>query len=165
MVSTSLVRVLTFLVRVLTSLVMVSTSLGMVGTPEALLWGPQRRLLHRRATRDWKSESVTNLLTYQPTNLLTWVGARDTCVSKKSPLETYLQLCSFCDQTNASRQPLFSSIQSVLPPGWEYIYWDCNHYRRQHLPERALHLAENLWSSRSEIYYEEILVVSSTQSP
>ena len=34
-------------------------------------------------TRDWKSESVTNLLTYQPTNLLTWVGARDTCVSKK----------------------------------------------------------------------------------
>ena len=78
MVSTSLVRVLTFLVRVLTSLVMVSTSLGMVGTPEALLWGPQRRLLHRRATRDWKSESVTNQLTY----LLTWVGARDTCVSK-----------------------------------------------------------------------------------
>ena len=27
-----------------------------------------------RATRDWKSESVTNQLT--------WVGARDTCVSK-----------------------------------------------------------------------------------
>ena len=50
----------TSLVRVLTSLVMVSTSLGMVGTPEALLWGPQRRLLHRRATRDWKSESVTD---------------------------------------------------------------------------------------------------------
>ena len=32
------------------------------------------------ATRDWKSESVTNLLT----NLLTWVGARDTCVSKNA---------------------------------------------------------------------------------
>ena len=78
MVSTSLVRVLTFLVRVLTSLVMVSTSLGMVGTPEALLWGPQRRLLHRRATRDWKSESVT----YGLTDQLTWVGARNTCVSK-----------------------------------------------------------------------------------
>ena len=80
MVSTSLVRVLTFLVRVLTSLVMVSTSLGMVGTPEALLWGPQRRLLHRRATRDWKSESVMDLRT----DLLTWVGARDTytCVIK-----------------------------------------------------------------------------------
>ena len=78
MVSTSLVRVLTFLVRVLTFLVMVSTSLGMVGTPEALLWGPQRRLLHRRATRDWKSKSVTYLLT----DGLTWVGARDTCVSK-----------------------------------------------------------------------------------
>ena len=30
-------------------------------------------------TRDWKSESVTN----QPTNLLTGVGSRDTCVSKK----------------------------------------------------------------------------------
>ena len=70
MVSTSLVRVLTFLVRVLTSLVMVSTSLGMVGTPEALLWGPQRRLLHRRATRDWKSESVTNQLT----DLRTYMG-------------------------------------------------------------------------------------------
>ena len=82
MVSTSLVRVLTFLVRVLTSLVMVSTSLGMVGTPEALLWGPQRRLLHRRATRDWKSESVTNQLTDLLTYGLTWVGARDTCVSK-----------------------------------------------------------------------------------
>ena len=82
MVSTSLVRVLTFLVRVLTSLVMVSTSLGMVGTPEALLWGHQRRLLHRRATRDWKSESVTYLRTNQRTNQLTWVGARDTCVSK-----------------------------------------------------------------------------------
>ena len=42
-----------------------------------------------RATRDWKSESVTN----QPTNQRTWVGARDTCVSKNtfcrcSPLET-----------------------------------------------------------------------------
>ena len=70
MVSTSLVRVLTFLVRVLTSLVMVSTSLGMVGTPEALLGGHQRRLLHRRATRDWKSESVTDLPTYQ----LTYMG-------------------------------------------------------------------------------------------
>ena len=32
-----------------------------------------------RATRDWKSESVTYLLTY----LQTWVGARDTWVSKK----------------------------------------------------------------------------------
>merc|ERR1739842_141882 len=31
-------------------------------------------------TRDWKSESVTNQLT----NLLTWVGARDTCVSKNN---------------------------------------------------------------------------------
>ena len=71
----------TSLVRVLTSLVMVSTYLGMVGTPEALLWGHQRRLLHRRATRDWKSESVTDL----PTNGLTWVGARDTCVSKNPP--------------------------------------------------------------------------------
>ena len=30
------------------------------------------------ASRDWKSESVTNL----QTNQLTWVGARDTCVSK-----------------------------------------------------------------------------------
>ena len=73
MVSTSLVRVLTFLVRVLTSLVMVSTSLGMVGTPEALLWGPQRRLLHRRVTRDWKFESVTDGLTYLLTNLLTYM--------------------------------------------------------------------------------------------
>ena len=32
-----------------------------------------------RATRDWKSESVTNQRTYKRT----WVGARDTCVSKK----------------------------------------------------------------------------------
>ena len=62
---------------------MVSTSLGMVGTPEALLWGPQRGLLHRRATRDWKSESVTDLPTDGLTNGVTWVGARDTCVSKK----------------------------------------------------------------------------------
>ena len=90
MVSTSLVRVLTFLVRVLTSLVMVSTSLGMVGTPEALLWEPQRRLLHRRATRDWKSESVTDQRTYLLTNGLTWVGARDTCVSKNPVSELYL---------------------------------------------------------------------------
>ena len=30
-------------------------------------------------TRDWKSESVTD----GPTDLLIWVGARDTCVSKK----------------------------------------------------------------------------------
>ena len=35
--------------------------------------------LSLRATRDWKSESVTD----QPNNQLTWVGARDTCVSKK----------------------------------------------------------------------------------
>ena len=96
MVSTSLVRVLTFLVRVLTSLVMVSTSLGMVGTPEALLWGPQRRLLHRRATRDWKSESVTDQLTDQPTDLHGWVGARDTCVSKKSfKCPKFLVFCLF----------------------------------------------------------------------
>ena len=33
-----------------------------------------------RATRDWKSESVTNQLT----DGLTWVGARVTCVSKKA---------------------------------------------------------------------------------
>ena len=82
MVSTSLVRVLTFLVRVLTSLVMVSTSLVMVQTPEALLWGHQRRLLQRRATRDWKSQSVTYIRTDGRTDGLTWVGARDTCVSK-----------------------------------------------------------------------------------
>ena len=70
MVSTSLLMVSTSLVRVLTSLVMVSTSLVMVGTPEALLGGHQRQLLHRRATRDWKSESVTD----QPTYLLTYMG-------------------------------------------------------------------------------------------
>ena len=35
---------------------------------------------NRRATKDWKSESVTD----QPTNQLTWVGAGDTCVSKKT---------------------------------------------------------------------------------
>ena len=39
-------------------------------------------------TRDWKSESVTDQPTdqptNQPTNQLTWVGARDTCVSKNS---------------------------------------------------------------------------------
>ena len=74
MVLTSVVKVSTSLVRVLTSLVMVSTSLGMVGTPEALLWGPQRRLLHRRATRDWKSESVTDQRTYLLTNLPTYMG-------------------------------------------------------------------------------------------
>ena len=34
-------------------------------------------------TRDWKSESVTDGPTNQPTNILTWVGARDTRVSKK----------------------------------------------------------------------------------
>ena len=33
-----------------------------------------------RATRDWKSESVTNQLTDLLTYLLSWVGARDTCV-------------------------------------------------------------------------------------
>ena len=38
--------------------------------------------LSLRATRDWKSESVTN----QPTDGLTWVGARDTCVSKNNRL-------------------------------------------------------------------------------
>ena len=84
----SLAMVATSLLMVLTSLVMVSTSLGMVGTPEALLWGPQRRLLHRRATRDWKSESVTYLPTNLPTYQLTWVGARDTCVSKNFLLVT-----------------------------------------------------------------------------
>merc|ERR1712212_1444202 len=39
-------------------------------------------------TRDWKSESVTYQPTYQPTYhptyQLTWVGARDTCVSKNT---------------------------------------------------------------------------------
>ena len=34
--------------------------------------------LFTRATRDWKSESVT----YLPTDRHKWVGARDTCVSK-----------------------------------------------------------------------------------
>ena len=57
----------------------------------------------RRATRDWKSESVTDLLT----NQITWVGARDTCVSKNTlyicrhdsagklsyPVFAYLHLC------------------------------------------------------------------------
>ena len=37
-----------------------------------------------RSTRDWKSESVTNGWTYG----LTWVGARDTCVSKKIKTDT-----------------------------------------------------------------------------
>ena len=38
----------------------------------------------RRATRDWKSKSVTDLPTNQRTDQLTGVGARDTCVSKKT---------------------------------------------------------------------------------
>ena len=57
MVSTSLVTVTTSLTMVSTSLAMVSTSLVTV------------------ATRDWKSESVTDWLR--------GVGSRDTCVSKK----------------------------------------------------------------------------------
>ena len=36
------------------------------------------------ATRDWKSESVTNGQTDGPTNLLTWVGARDTGVPENT---------------------------------------------------------------------------------
>ena len=36
-----------------------------------------------RTTRDWKSESVTGQLTNLPTYQLTWVGARDTCVSNE----------------------------------------------------------------------------------
>ena len=40
-------------------------------------------------TRDWKSESGTDL----PTDGLTWVGARDTCVSKKT--KGHLSDCSF----------------------------------------------------------------------
>ena len=40
-------------------------------------------------TRDWKSESVTD----QPTNQLTWVGARETCVSKKIAKVVYLYDC------------------------------------------------------------------------
>ena len=41
-------------------------------------------------TRDWKSESVTNGPTNQLTNQLTWVGARDTCVSKNHPVYVYI---------------------------------------------------------------------------
>ena len=44
-----------------------------------------------------KSESVTNLRTYLRTYLLTWVGARDTCVSKKRMkwhLHIYMALIS-----------------------------------------------------------------------
>ena len=96
MVSTSLVRVLTSLVMVSTSLLMVSTSLVMVstflvmvGTPEALLGGHQRRLLHRNVQGQWKLKSITNHPTDGPTDQRTdlgtthWVGARDTCMSKK----------------------------------------------------------------------------------
>ena len=67
MVATFLVTVTTSLVMVSTSLVMVSTSLVTVATSLALLGGHQRRLLHRWATKDWKSESVTD----QRTNGLT----------------------------------------------------------------------------------------------
>ena len=44
-----------------------------------------------RATRDWKSESVTDKQTYlRMDGQRTWVGARDTCVSKNQMLmKTY----------------------------------------------------------------------------
>ena len=44
-------------------------------------WGPLSSTFHigrPETLADWKSKSVTN----QPTDRLTWVGARDTCVSK-----------------------------------------------------------------------------------
>jgi len=59
-------------------------------------------------TRDWKSESVTNLLTYQPTNLLTWVGAIDTCVSKN------MHHCTM--RSLFSRMPLYPIFLGVF---WE----------------------------------------------
>ena len=50
--------------------------LGDGGDPRSIAGGSSKTTVAQ--TRDWKSESVTN----QPTYGLTWVGARDTCVSK-----------------------------------------------------------------------------------
>ena len=47
--------------------------LGDGGDPRSIAGGHQRRLLHRRATRDWKSKSVTYGL-YGRTYLLTYMG-------------------------------------------------------------------------------------------
>ena len=41
-----------------------------------------RCITNGRATRDWKFESVTNQPTYRQTDIRTWVGARDSCVSR-----------------------------------------------------------------------------------
>ena len=68
--------------------------IGDCGDPISIPGGSSKTTVaHKRATRDWKSESVTNLRTY----LLTWVGARDTCVSKKRMkwhLHIYMALIS-----------------------------------------------------------------------
>ena len=81
MVSTSLVMVSISLVKVSTSLVTVATSLVMVETPEALL-GVIKDGCRTEMEIQWKFKSMTNLPAFQLTNGLTWVGARDTCVSK-----------------------------------------------------------------------------------
>ena len=64
-------------------------------------------------TRDWKSESVTNGPTNLPTNQLTWVGARDTCVSKKT-----LILFQFLRSETNSR---------VFKHGWEDVLFVSKH--------------------------------------
>ena len=49
-------------------------------------WGPLSSTFHvgrPETLTEWKSESVT----YGPTDRLTWVGARDTCVSKNNDID------------------------------------------------------------------------------
>ena len=105
MVVTSLVMVVTPLVMVVTSLVMVSTSWSKMSTFQVMVanchWqssgGHPRRLLHRNVQEQckFKKMSQTNGLTDQRTNRLTWVGVRDTCVSKKK-----LGACPIFDMTS-----------------------------------------------------------------
>ena len=62
-------------------------------------------------TRDWKSESVTD----GPTNQLAWVGARDTCVSKKISMCIFLHsLCKIWHPTES----FMWQISGMAPPAY-----------------------------------------------
>ena len=55
-------------------------------------WCHQRRLLHRNVQGQWKFKSMTNQWTNGRMDGLTWVGARDTCVSKNRHCTPYCQV-------------------------------------------------------------------------
>ena len=75
-------------------------------------------------TRDWKAKSVT----YQPTDKLTWVGARDTCVSKKCTFRIVLtgtkHISEWIDFSNSKFSRDLAAIVVVASNGVENLQMD-----------------------------------------